>query len=370
MRYGLIPFILTLCLASPLPAQKSASREPAGSSAEEILLRQARSKQSQQSPSEGLDERMQSQAIATSTLSEYLLGPGDVIELTVVGIPGLDKKEFALDGQGKITVPYVGQIELVGLTSRDAESRLAALFSDSMLEDPQVTVGIKEYRSHYYYVMGAVYRPGKYPLTNSTGILDALALAGGLTEKAEPKIKIYHNSRREISNGTSTETGPAVEEAAPSNPVAANTLEISLPELLQNAQDVNRMTISSGDVVEVQERKDRVYYVLGDIPKPGAFPMPANERMPFSQALASAGGMLKTASGNKVMIIRQKAGETLPEQIRVNAYAVLKGDTKDLDLRENDIVLVPGSASKTLGKSFVNGLTGFVTTLILIGARY
>jgi len=50
------------------------------------------------------------------TITDYLLGPGDVIDLTVVGIPGLEKKEFTLDGQGNIFVPYVGQVELLVLS--------------------------------------------------------------------------------------------------------------------------------------------------------------------------------------------------------------------------------------------------------------
>jgi polysaccharide biosynthesis/export protein len=366
MKNGLIPFILICCLASPLAAQKSTSVEPAGSLARDILLQQARNKQYEQSSYDTFDERMRSPARLTSTLNDYFLGPGDLIELTVAGIPGLDKKEFALDGQGKIAVPYVGQIELLGLTNREVESKLAALFADSMLVDPQVTVGIKEYRSHYYYVMGAVYKPGKYPLTHSTDILDALALAGGLTDRAEPKIKIYRYSRRETSDGTSADAGNGTEKAEPANAVPSNPQEISLSDLLENAQDVNRMTVLSSDVVEVQERKNRTYYVLGDVPKPGAFSMPANERIAFSQALATAGGMLKTASGKKVMIVRPKAGEALPEQSTVNAYEVLKGNLKDFDLRENDIVLVPGSMSKTLGKAFMGGFIGIVTTLILV----
>jgi len=369
MKHGAIPFILILCLAGPLAAQSS-RMQIGGSSVEDILTRQVQNKQYQQSAPVSPDEPMQSPSRLTSTLSEYLLGPGDVIELTVVGIPGLDKKEFALDAQGKIAVPYVGQTELMGLTSRDVESKLATLFAESMLEDPQVTVSVREYRSHFYYVMGAIHKPGKYPLTHSADVLDALALAGGLTEKAEPKVKIYRNSRREISDSTSADAGTVAERAEPDKSAPSNTTEISLPDLMGNTQDVNRMAIRSGDVIEVQERKEKIYYVLGDTPRPGAFQMPANENMVFSQALASAGGMLRTASGKKVTIIRQKKGNALPDQIKVNAYAVLRGDARDFELMENDIVLVPGSASKTLGKSFMNGLTGILTTLLLVGTRY
>jgi hypothetical protein len=68
-----------------------------------------------------------------------------------------------------------------------------------------------------------------------------------------------------------------------------------------------------------------------------------------------------------MMIVRRKANQELPEQILVDAYALLKGTIRDFDLLENDIVLVPGSASKTLGKSFLSGVSGVLTTLLVVG---
>jgi len=365
MKNGLIALILIVSLGSPLFAQTER-----GLSAEEILLKQAGNKQDQSSLSKTFDERMRSLARISRPSTDYLLGSGDMIELTVVGIPGLDKKVFTLDGQGTISVPYLGQVELMGLKAREVESKLAKLFAASLLEDPQVTVGVKEYRSQFFYVMGAVRKPDRYPLAQSMDILDALALAGGLTDKADSKIRIYRYSQPQAPESdpwTGRDPGARVESAKAPDP--SNPLEVSLPELLEGVQDNQRVPILSGDVVEVQERKERNYYVLGDIQKPGAYAMRPDESMALSQALGNAGGMLKTAAGTKVMIIRQKSEGELPEQIRVNAYAVLKGDVKDIKLLENDIVLVPGSASKTIGKNVLSGVTGVITTLLLIGTR-
>lgn len=368
MKFRLVLFVLIFFPVSPILAQKNAPIGPASLSPEDILLRQVQSKHDQQNPSQDLNEQVRSLFRLPRTITDYLLGPGDEIELTVVGIPGLDKKVFALDSQGTVSVPYLGQVELMGLTTRDVESKIAKLFAVSLLEDPQVTVGVAQYRSQYFYMMGAVHKPGKYPLTQSTDVLDALALAEGLNEKAGSIIKIYRYSQRQISQSALpiANGGKQGVEAA-NNPDPSNALEISLPDLLKNGHDINGAGIFPGDVVEVPERRERNYYVLGDIQRPGAFPMPNAGRMALSQALGNAGGMLRTASGKKTMVIRQRAGETLPEQIRVNAYSVLKGDIKDIELLENDIVLVPGSTSKTLGKNFLNGANGFLSTLLLLG---
>ncbi len=364
-RIGVLIYILIFC-SSSLLAQQDPVGAPAGSTPAEILLKQAQTRQEQQSSPQTLNERMKSLIRIPKTITDYLLGPGDVIELTVVGIPGLEKKQFTLDGQGNIFVPYISQVELLGLKLREAQTKIIRLFSVSLLEDPQVTVDIKEYRSQYYYVVGAVKQTGKYPLTQSIDILDSLVIAGGLNDKAGSIIKIYRNSQQQASETPDSPINP--ESAASQNPAPA-PMEISLTGLLEKGQTVDRVPVFPGDVIEVPERQEKTYYVLGDIPKPGAFSVDATKRMNLSRALANAGGMLRTASGGKVVILRQKDNAALPEQIKVDAYSVLKGKTKDIDLCENDIVLVPGSSSKTLGKSFLSGVSGLLGALFLLGTR-
>jgi polysaccharide biosynthesis/export protein len=355
--------ISILLLSGSLMAQQNTATEMKalpGSPAEEILLKQLQNRQDQQNSTEKLNERMILLTRHPKTISDYFMGPGDVIELTVVGIPGLDKKLFSLDGQGAISVPYVGQVELLGLTTRDAENKLVRLFAVSVLEDPQVNISVREYKSQFFYVIGAVKQAGKFPITQSIDLLDALAVAGGLTDRAVTDIRIYRNAQSKAVAGNPT----GMNAAAASAP-----LEVNLSELLRAGQISDRMPIFSGDVIEVQEKKERVFYVLGDISKPGAFTMDSSKRMSLSRALANAGGLMKTASGKKALIIRQKDDGSLPDQIQVNANSVLSGKVKDVELCENDIVLVPGSSSKTLGKNFLAGVSGLLGTLIYIATR-
>ncbi|MBN1570667.1 MAG: polysaccharide biosynthesis/export family protein [Acidobacteria bacterium] len=368
MKSILTSLILICLLGGSLQAQQNISAEPEGASPEAILLKQASSKQDPPSPAQMINKRIISAPQMTGTDQNYLLGPGDKIELTVVGIPGLDRKEFSLDAQGQIFIPYLGQVEINGLSVRDVESKLIRMFAVSLLEDPQVTVGIKEYKSQYFYVMGSVNKPGKFPLIQSTDILDALALAEGLTSKADPRIKIYRYSQEHPFPNLSDGQNSTKPDAQSSNPAAPVTpIEISLAELLEGEQSHYRLAIQSGDVITVQDRKDKTYYILGDIVKPGAYALPSDEGIGLSQALANAGGILKTAAGKKMIIVRRKENQELPEQIPVNAYDLLKGRIRDVVLLENDIVLVPGSASKTLGKNFLSGVSGVLTTLLLIG---
>jgi polysaccharide biosynthesis/export protein len=286
---------------------------------------------------------------------EYVLGPGDVVEVTVLGIANLDQREFMLDGQGRVSLPYVGQVRLKGATAHEAELKIAALFEVSLIEDPQVAVRVKEFKSQYCYVLGAVQKPAKYQLTEATSLLDALTMAGGLTEKADTRILIYHGS------GAKSGAVPPADSAEPRI--------IRLAELLSGGNVLLNITIESGDIVSVPERKESLYFVVGDIQKPGVFTMPTGEGVTISRALANAGGPLRTASGDKTLIIRKRPGLEMPEQIKVNAVAILRGEARDVELLENDIVLVPGSATKTLGKSLFLGLNYFLNSLLILGVR-
>jgi len=303
------------------------------------------------------------QASFTNSGQDYLLGAGDIIEVSVIGIPGLEPKDYTLDGQGRISLPYLNQVRLLGLTAREAQVKIAAQYEVSLLEDPQVSVRIKEFKSQYYYVLGAVNKSGRFQLTRQTSLLDALTLAGGLTDKADVRILIYHDAASQPSRAI-----PA-DPANPAQETSGAAQEINLADLLTLTDPRRNYVVQSGDIINVPERKQGLYFVLGDIQKPGAFPIAANEKPMLSMALAHAGGPLGTAASNKTMIIRPRPGSDLPEQIKVDAIAVLKGEVRDIELQENDIVLVPGSASKTLGKTFLQGLNSFLASAMIIAIR-
>lgn len=125
--------------------------------------------------------------VATERLSQgvttdYLLGPQDVLEITVWRSADLSKV-VAVRPDGKISLPLIGDVAAMGKTA----SQLAADISVKLKEfkeNPQVSIVVKEVNSYAIFVLGEVMKPGKYPLLIKTTLLQAITLASGLTPTA------------------------------------------------------------------------------------------------------------------------------------------------------------------------------------------
>jgi polysaccharide export outer membrane protein len=151
-------------------------------------------------------------------ISSYKLGPGDALRVTVFRHDDLSG-EFTLDGEGYFAMPLVGEILGGGRTARQLENEVeVALKSGGYLVDPQVSIEVLNYRP--FYIIGEVNNPGSFEYVNGMTVINAVALAGGFTYRADQEDIV-------ISRGGST--GPEL-QAAPDTKV--------LP----------------GDIIEVQER--------------------------------------------------------------------------------------------------------------------
>jgi polysaccharide export outer membrane protein len=151
-------------------------------------------------------------------IASYKLGPGDALRVTVFRHLDLSG-EFSLDGEGYFAMPLVGEILAGGRTARQLENEVEiALKSGGYLVDPQVSIEVLNYRP--FYIIGEVNNPGSFEYVNGMTVINAVALAGGFTYRADQDDIV-------ISRGGSS--GPEI-EAAPDTKV--------LP----------------GDIVEVQER--------------------------------------------------------------------------------------------------------------------
>jgi polysaccharide export outer membrane protein len=203
-------------------------------------------------------------------------------------------------------------------------------------------------------VLGAVLKPGTYQLTRRVFLLDALAMAGGLAvEKAEPKVYIHR--------------APG-DDAASAPEGASDTLEIDLEQLLEKGDVRLNVPVYAGDVVSVPERVERFFYVLGDVNRGGAFEVRRGEAITLTKALASAGGLMLTAKGKKSVVIRQGA-DGVTEQIPINVGKVLKGEVPDMVLADNDVVFVPGSTTKTIGRGMLGSIGSVLTAIAVVGVR-
>jgi len=183
-------------------------------------------------------------------------------------------------------------------------------------------------------------------------------MAGGLmSDKAETRALIHRSG----SGSSPTQSVAGV--------TAKETLEIDLVQLLERGDVSLNVPVYAGDVISVPERVQRFYYVLGDVIRGGAFEIRKGESITLTKAIASAGGLLQTAKAGKSAVIRQ-TGSGSTEQIPINVSKLLKGQLEDMVLSENDVVFVPGSTTKTVGRGVMNSIGGILASLVYVGARY
>jgi polysaccharide export outer membrane protein len=114
--------------------------------------------------------------------SDYRIGAQDLLQISVFGVQDLDK-EVRVNSNGQISLPLVGGVMAGGKTIPELEADLAKKYADGFLQNPQVSVFVKEYTSQRVTLEGAVKKPGIYPITGRTSLLQAIALAEGVDDK-------------------------------------------------------------------------------------------------------------------------------------------------------------------------------------------
>ena len=117
-----------------------------------------------------------------SVTNDYLLGPEDVLEITVWRSADLSKV-VTVRPDGKISLPLIGDVSAMGRTATQLASDISAKLKEYK-ENPQASIVVKEVNSYAIYVLGEVIKPGKYPLKIKTTLLQAITLASGFTATA------------------------------------------------------------------------------------------------------------------------------------------------------------------------------------------
>lgn len=119
---------------------------------------------------------------ATPGTGAYKLDTGDKVKVTVYGEDDLSG-EFEVDGSGNVRLPLIGQVKAAGLSVRDFEASVAAALSKGYLVNPKVSVEVATYRP--FTILGEVNKPGEYPYEAGMTVLNAVALGGGYTYRAD-----------------------------------------------------------------------------------------------------------------------------------------------------------------------------------------
>jgi polysaccharide export outer membrane protein len=119
---------------------------------------------------------------AYEAASDYRIGGQDLLEISVFGIDALSQT-VRVNANGQISLPLIGAVMAGGKTITELQGDIAAKLKQGFLQDPQVTVFVKEFASQRITFEGAIKNPGIYPLTGKTTLLQAIAMAGGVDDR-------------------------------------------------------------------------------------------------------------------------------------------------------------------------------------------
>jgi polysaccharide export outer membrane protein len=134
-----------------------------------------------QEAKEPLDQKQASDQAAAQT-NEYVLGIGDKLKLGVFGEPDLTG-EFEISSTGMMSVPLIGDIKAQGSTISALKSTITSKLSDGYMKNPKVSLEVMNYRP--FFILGEVMKPGSYNYVNGMTVINAVALAGGYTYRAD-----------------------------------------------------------------------------------------------------------------------------------------------------------------------------------------
>jgi polysaccharide export outer membrane protein len=274
-----------------------------------------------------------------TTSSATRLGAGDLIELSVYGVPDLNTKARVGNG-GDVYLPLIDYVHIADLTVDEAQELIQKRLEDGgFVRNPHVSIFVNESSSQAVNMMGEVSRPGAYPVIGERHLFDLISAAGGLTEKAGRNVTIIHRQNRD------------------------QKVELHLASSL--AEDTeNNVEIMPGDTVIVS--RAGIVYVVGDVARPSGFMIEDNS-LTVLKALALAGGGTRTASLNNAKILRQSANGV--QQIPVQLKKVLQARAADMPMIKGDVLFVPGSAAKSVAFRSAEAAMSLTSTLAVIAVR-
>lgn len=128
-------------------------------------------------------------------ITEYRLGSGDKLRVTVFGQPDMSG-EFTVDAAGQVTVPLVGAVDAARMTVGELTKALTERLAKDFLVDPKVSIDVLNYRP--FYVLGEVKSPGSYAYVVGINIRQAIAIAGGFNRRARTStVTVYRDTRQD-----------------------------------------------------------------------------------------------------------------------------------------------------------------------------
>jgi polysaccharide export outer membrane protein len=248
------------------------------------------------------------------------IGPGDLLEIGEYHTPEF-RSVVRVSTTGVVALPMIGDVQVGGLDEHAAAHAIeAALVAKGMLLHPLVSVLVTASAGQDVNVLGEVTHPGVYPYAAHHRLLDLISSASGLAPSAGRLVNVFSRS------------DPETPHAVVLDPNGTDKNADHNPEL------------NPGDTVQVS--RAGLVYVVGDVNRPGGFPVDPVRGLTVVQAISLAWGPTQNAATGKGLLIReQKGGRTLTD---LNLKRLLRGQDPDLQVEDGDILFVPDSMAKNI----------------------
>jgi polysaccharide export outer membrane protein len=248
------------------------------------------------------------------------IGPGDLLEVSEARTPEM-RASVRVSESGEVTLTLAGEVHIGGMDETAAAHAInAALIERGMLLHPQVTVLVTAYAGQDVSVLGEVARPGIYSYTVHHRLLDLISSASGLGPNAGRLVTIAHRD------------DPKTIHPVVLDPAGTDTTADHNPELLP------------GDTIQVS--RAGLVYVVGDVIRPGGFPVDPAQTATLVQVLSLAWGPGQNAALTKAILIREQGGSRTVTTL--NLKRMLRGLDPDIPIQDRDIIFVPDSMAKNL----------------------
>jgi polysaccharide export outer membrane protein len=284
-------------------------------------------------------------------IRNYLLGPGDVVDVRVFGQPDLNAMA-EVDSDGNLSsLPFLDKpIPAKCRNEKQIQKDIAAAYG-KYLKNPQVSVRTMERKSRQpATVFGAVRQPTRIQMQRKVRLNEIMAASGGFTERAAGTIQILH---------TEPVMCPEPGEEAKAAPIDGTKIPLEvvrIAELRAGKPEANPI-IRPGDYILVTEAEP--VYITGSVQSPqGVY---IRDQLTLSRALAMVGGVKKEAKLNDVRIYRQKPGSAEQDTIIVDLQAIKKNQKPDVLLQAYDVIEVPEAgmfSSGRIGQTMLGLVTG------------
>ena len=249
--------------------------------------------------------------------SEYQVGPGDGLEVTVIGNVDLSRIP-TVQTNGAIVLPLLGEVQVAGLTVGEIQRKVTNLLEKDYLVKPQVVVKVTQFNSQFVTLVGEVNQPGRKPLRGRSRLIDILVAAGGFTPRASGEVVISR------ADGTF--------------PGGERRLQIRLSGGTLTVQDqINlELPLRNGDIISASPK----FYVTvdGEVNRPGRYAIESD--LTVTGAISLAGGRTRFGA-NDVKVRRTDPESGTATVIKVDLGDVRNGKKPDVTLKPNDVITVP-----------------------------